>query len=43
MTPLQKRLLALTRSLGVPLTTLEKDVALGALLGRHEYRGPEAR
>lgn len=32
MTPLQKRLLALTRSLGVPLTTLEKDVALGALL-----------
>ena len=32
MTPLQKRLLALTRSRGVPLTTLEKDVALGALL-----------
>lgn len=32
MTPLQKRLLALTRSLRVPLTTLEKDVALGALL-----------
>lgn len=32
MTPLQKRLLALTQSLRVPLTTLEKDVALGALL-----------
>ena len=32
MTPLQKRLLALTRTLRVPLTTLEKDVALGALL-----------
>ena len=32
MTPLQKRLLALGRTLGVPLTTLEKDVALGALL-----------
>jgi predicted nucleotidyltransferase component of viral defense system len=32
MTPLQKRLLVLTRSLRVPLTTLEKDIALGALL-----------
>jgi uncharacterized protein len=32
MTSLQKRLFALSRSLGVSLTTLEKDVALGALL-----------
>ena len=32
MTPLHIRLLALNRTLRIPLTTLEKDVPLGALL-----------